>query len=438
MSDRLLVKGGRLIDPKNGRDGMFDLLIEDGKVVAVDVDINADARILDATGKLVVPGLIDVHVHLREPGREDEETIESGLKAAVKGGYTAVACMPNTNPVNDEASITRYIIERSRRVGLAKVFPIGSISKGLAGVELSEMGELIAAGAIGFTDDGRCVKNSGLMRRALEYSKVWDALVISHAEDADLTSGGQMNEGYYSTVLGLKGMPAEAEEIAVARDCLLAELTGARLHVAHVSIPGSLRFIKSAKKRGVRVTCEVTPHHLTLSDDMLCGYDTNFKVNPPLRSKRDVEGLREMLEDPSTVDCIASDHAPHAPHEKELEFEKAPFGLIGLETTLGVVLTDLVGGGIIDLNRAIELMTAGPARVLGISGGSLGVGDAADVTIIDTEAEVEIEPEFFESKSRNTPYAGRRLRGVADSVLISGKIVLENREFLGENAMVNT
>lgn len=433
MNDKLLIKGGRLIDPKNDRDGIFDLLIEGGKIAAVDVDIAAEARILDATGKIVVPGLIDIHVHLREPGREDEETIESGVRAAVKGGFTTIACMPNTDPVNDDASVTEYILERARRVGLANVLPIGSISKGLAGKELSEMGELLSAGAVAFSDDGRCVQESSLMRRALEYSQIWDALLISHAEDAGLTAEGQMNEGYYSTILGLKGMPAEAEEIMVVRDCLLAELTGARLHVAHVSIPGSLRFIKSAKRRGVRVTCEVTPHHLTLSDDMLCGYDTNLKVNPPLRSKDDVEGLREMLNDSSIVDCIASDHAPHAAHEKELEFERAPFGAIGLETTLAVVLTDLVGGGIINLNRAIELMTSGPAGVLGINAGGLGVGNAADVAIIDPEAVVVVDPDAFESKSRNTPYAGRTLKGAADTVLVGGKIVLERQEFVWEN-----
>ncbi|MCL5292719.1 MAG: dihydroorotase [Actinobacteria bacterium] len=437
MGSKLLVKGGRLIDPKNGRDGRFDLLIDGNRVAAVDTAIEAEAEVFDAAGMLVVPGLIDMHVHLREPGREDEETIESGCRAAVKGGFTSIACMPNTSPVNDDASVTQYIIEEAGRVGLANVFPIAAITKGLAGEELSEMGALVSAGAVAFSDDGRCVDRASLMRRALEYSKIWNSVVVSHAEEGSLAAGGQMNEGFFSTSIGLKGIPAAAEEIIVARDCLLAELTGARLHVAHVSTPGSLAIIKAAKERGARVTCEVTPHHLTLSDDMLAGYDTNFKVNPPLRSSEEVSALRELVSDASIVDCLASDHAPHAAHEKEMEFAYAPCGMIGLETTLGVVNTDLVGKGVLDLNRAIELLAVGPARVLGLDRGSLGRGDIADVVIIDAESEVEVDPFSSESKSRNTPYGGRRLKGRVHAVLINGNLVVDDGAFIREEAEVS-
>lgn len=429
---RLLIKGGRLVDPKNNRDGSFDLLIEKGRVVAVEPAIEAEAEMIEATGLVVAPGFIDIHVHLREPGREDEETIETGCRAAVQGGFTSIACMPNTEPVNDDASVTQYILEEAARIGLANVYPVGAITKGLKGEELSEMGALVEAGAVAFSDDGECVERAAMMRRALEYSKIFDKPLISHAEEASLNEGGQMNEGYYSTLLGLKGMPAEAEETIVVRDLLLTELTGARLHVAHLSVPGSLRFIKSAKKRGVRVTCEVTPHHLTLTDELLTSYDTNYKVNPPLRSKEDVEILREMLNEPDTVDCIASDHAPHAPQEKESEFAYAPFGMLGLETTLAVILTDLVGPGVIDLKRAVELLTAGPAKVLGIDRGGLAVGDVADLVLIDTEAQVKVDLYGLESKSRNTPYAGRELKGVARSVVINGNLVLANAKFVND------
>lgn len=431
---KYLIKGGGVIDPANKIDDVVDVLIEDDKIAAVGKDLEnkkiaTGAEVVDATGKVVAPGLVDMHVHLRDPGRTDEETVESGLRAAVKGGFTSVACMPNTDPVIDSASVVEYIKRQAQEVGFGNVYPIGSITHGLEGERLSEMGELIESGAVAFSDDGKCVANSQLMRRALEYSKIWGKTIISHAEEPYLARGGQIHEGYWSTVLGLKGIPAAAEEVIVARDIILAELTGGRLHIAHLSTAGSLDLVKRAKERGVSVTCEVAPHHLVLTDESLQGYDTNFKVNPPLRSKQDVEALRQGLKE-GIIDAIASDHAPHARHEKEMEFDCAPFGLIGLETTLGLILTKIVDAGVISIDEAIAKMSKVPAEILGIDRGNIGIGNVADLVIIDTKAKLEIDPNKFESKSRNTPYSGWELKGVATEVFSSGKPIIRNGIFV--------
>ena len=432
MSNYLII-GGRVIDPANNIDETADLLIERGKIAAVGSGLNGNTpesvERIDATGKVVAPGLVDIHVHLREPGRADEETVDSGLRAAVRGGFTSVACMPNTDPVCDSASVVEYILQRVEEVGFGNAFPIASITHGLEGERLSEMGELVGAGAVAFSDDGKCVMNGQLMRRALEYTKTWDKAIISHAEDGFLAHGGQMHEGYWSTVLGLKGIPAAAEEVVVARDIILAELTGGRLHIAHLSTAGSLELVKLAKERGIRVTCEVTPHHLILTDEKVQDYDTNFKVNPPLRSQEHLDALRQGLKD-GVIDAIASDHAPHARHEKEMEFDYAPFGLIGLETTLALILTEIVEKGVISLPEAIALMSVNPARILGIDRGTLSVGAAADVIIIDTNAQHEVDTLRFESKSINTPYAGWKLKGMVGDVFCAGKPVLRNSIFV--------
>ncbi|HEY3374327.1 MAG TPA: dihydroorotase [Candidatus Aquicultor sp.] len=423
---KYLIKSGRVIDPANNRDDVLDILIEDGIVTAVDKNITAVAEEIDAGGKVVAPGLVDMHVHLRDPGRTDEETIETGLRAAVKGGFTSIACMPNTDPVADSASVIEYIKRQAANVGFGNVYPIGAITHGLAGERLSEMGELIQAGVVGFSDDGKCVMNSQLMRRALEYAKMWDKPVISHAEECYLAHGGQIHEGYWSTVLGLKGIPAAAEEVIIARDILLAELTGGKLHIAHISTAGSVELVRRAKEKGINVTCEATPHHLTLTDENLKEYNTNFKVNPPLRTQADVDALHQGLKD-GVIDAIASDHAPHARHEKEMEFDYAPFGMIGLETTLSVILTDLVEAGILSLGDAIAKMSIGPAKILGIKKGSIATGAVAEIILIDTKAILEVNALKFESKSINTPYARRQLKGVVTDVFSGGKHIIKDR-----------
>ncbi len=419
------IVNGRLIDPANRIDGEVDLRIENGRVTAVAPrgEGPRDGEVIDATGRWVVPGLVDMHTHLREPGFEYKESIGTGTRAAAAGGFTSVACMANTNPVNDSPAITEFILGKARRQGVVNVFPIGGVTKGLAGESLAEMGEMKEAGIVGVSDDGNTIMNAAVARRAFEYAGMFDLVVISHCEDRNLSEEGVMHEGFVSTRLGLPGVPAAAEEIMVSRDLHLAELTGARLHIAHLSTAGSVRLIREARDRGVDVTAEVSPHHLTLTDEAVSTYDTNAKMAPPLRPERDVQAVREALLD-GTIDAIATDHAPHSPVEKEVEFNAAPNGIIGLETALPLVLR-LVHEGRLPLDTALHRLTLGPARILRIDKGHLSIGADADVTIIDPLVEQEVDPTRFYSKSRNTPFAGWKLRGRAVRTIVGGRTVFD-------------
>lgn len=426
---KLLIRGGRLVDPSQGIDGAYDLLLEDGVVAHLDERIDdareiSDAEVLDASGRVLTPGLIDIHVHLREPGQEYKETVRSGTRAAAAGGFTGVACMPNTDPVHDNRSVTEHILSEARRWGYARVYPIGTVSKGMQGEELAEMGEMVAAGAVGFSDDGLPVHNSELMRRALAYARHFEVPIIQHAEDLDLSGEGVMHEGAWSTRLGLPGIPGAAEDVMVARDLLLLEETGGRYHVAHLSTARSLRLVREARERNLAVTCEVTPHHLLLTDREI--YDSSFstdaKMKPPLRPETDRQGMLEGIAD-GTIDAIASDHAPHHADEKDVEFSRAPFGIVGLETTVSLALDRLVGQGVISLSRLVELLSTGPARVLDLPGGSLRPGSPADITLLDLERRITIAPETFRSKSRNTPFAGWELTGAPVGTILGGRRV---------------
>lgn len=424
---KLLIKGGTVVNPLAGLMTKEDILIEDGLIREMGCGITArGSESIEITGKLVAPGLVDMHVHLREPGYEAKETIETGCRAAVRGGFTAVACMPNTNPVADNRSVIRYILERARASGLARIYPLGAITKGSRGEEISEMADLKDAGVVALSDDGRPVTSAAVMRRAMQYAGMLDLTVISHCEDPDLVAGGVMNEGYISTKLGLSGVPSAAEEVMVARDIILSELTGCRLHIAHVSTAGSVRLIREAKVRGVPVTAEVTPHHFTLTDRAVEGYSTSTKVNPPLRGAGDVVALKEAVAD-GTIDVIASDHAPHTPEEKDVEYDSAPFGMVGLETTVGLVWTELVSTGVISPSRAIAMMTVNPAGILGVKAGPLVPGSVADITVIDPELEEMVDPAGFCSKGRNTPFAGRVLKGLPVITVVGGKIVYRGK-----------
>lgn len=429
---RVMIVGGTVIDP--GRfNGRGDVVMEQGKIVeiipggekpslALNPSTNGVTRI-DATGKVVVPGFIDLHVHFREPGFEYKETIKTGSQSAVAGGFTSVCCMPNTKPVNDNQSITEFILEQARVVGLANVFPIGAITKGSEGKELAETGELRAAGCVAISDDGKPVTNSAVMRRALEYAKAFDCPVVDHCEDTDLVDGGCMNEGAISTELGLPGIPSAAEEVMVARNIMLAELTGARLHLPHVSTIGSVRLVREAKGRGVRVTAEACPHHFTLTEEACRGYNTHAKMNPPLRTWKDVQAIKDALRD-GTIDVVATDHAPHAPHEKQWEFADAPFGIIGLETAFPLTM-GLVDEGVLTLEQAIAKLTCEPARVFGLKKGTLAAGADADVTIIDPAESWEVDPAWFRSKSRNSPYGGWKVKGRVHRTIVGGRVVFD-------------
>jgi dihydroorotase len=428
----VLLRGGRVLDPSTGLDEAADVLIEGGKVVSVGGGANHQSprvQVIEISGKIVVPGLVDIHVHLREPGREDEETIETGTRAAVHGGYTAVCCMPNTDPVVDDQGTVRLILERAKEAALAQVYPIGAITKGSQGEELSEIGDLVEAGCVAISDDGRPVMSAEVMRRALEYASMFDIPVVSHCEDLNLSQDGLMHEGIMSTILGMKGIPAAAEEAMVCRDLILSEATGGRLHIAHVSTAGSVELIRQAKARGVRVTCEATPHHLTLTDESIRTFDANYKVNPPLRSRHDVEALRCGLVD-GTIDCIATDHAPHAVYEKEVEFSAAPPGMVGFETALGVVIRELVEPGILSLIQAIRLMSTNPCMVMRLPGGILTPGAPADLCVFDPHAKWVVDPDCFESKSRNTGFGGWELSGKVWMVLRGGRIVVMDGELV--------
>lgn len=442
---KILIKNGHIIDPSQQIDGIGDVLIEDGKIKetvtrrngdTVNLRIsesptNSEFQTIDATGFYVLPGLIDMHTHLREPGLEYKETIKTGTLAAVKGGFTTVCCMPNTNPVNDHASVTEFILKRASEEGSCSVFPIGAITKGQKGEELAEIGTMKDAGCVAFSDDGRPVMNSLLMRRALEYSKIFGVPIISHCEDIDLSEGGVMNEGLLSTTLGLKGMPDVAEEVMVARDIALAELTGGRLHIAHVSTEGSVRLIRDAKERGINITAETCPHYFSITEDAVKGYNTNAKVNPPLRTKKDVEAIKKGLKD-GTIDIIATDHAPHHIDEKLREFDLAPSGISGLETALSLSLR-LVEEGVLTTSQIVEKMSLNPARILGSlithhsslvagSKGTLKPGADADVVIVDTNKEFKVEAEKFVSRGKNTPFDGWMLKGIPIITISMGRM----------------
>lgn len=427
MTGSLLITGGRVIDPASRGDGQADVLIRDGRIEAVGTGlVDPDAVRFDATGRIVAPGFIDMHVHLREPGIEHAETIETGARAAAAGGFTTICCMPNTSPVNDSATVTSYIVQRAREVACVNVLPIGAITKGSQGTELAAIGSMREAGIVAISDDGRPVMNARVMRRAMELARALNIPVIDHCEDLDLSAGGDMHEGAQSVRLGLRGIPAASEDVMVARDLLLAELTGAHFHVAHLSTKRSAAMVAFAKTRGLRVSCEVTPHHFSLTDRELETYDSNFKMKPPLRCQHDAEAVIEGIVT-GVVDAIATDHAPHPGSEKMQEFERCPFGITGLETALGLALSELVHKDRISLMRLVELFTTGPANVLKLDRGTLAVGAPADVTIFDLHTEWEYDVQRSYSKSRNSPFHGRRFRGAPLATIVGGEIVW-NRE----------
>ena len=433
MPTRLL-KGARVVDPANGRDGEFDVLIENGIIARVGKDLPAEkgSSVVELPhGLIICPGLIDMHVHLREPGQEHKETVATGTAAAVAGGFTAVACMPNTSPVNDNAGVTGYILRKAADAGLARVYPIGAVSRGQLGEQLADIAELREAGCVAITDDGRPVATALLMRRALEYAGMFSMTVIEHCEDQTLKGDGVAHEGFQASTLGLRGIPGAAESIMALRDISLAELTGGAVHIAHMSARQSLDAVRYGKARGARVTCEVTPHHFVLTDDMLGApvpYDTNVKMNPPLREVADRDAMLQGLADGS-VDVIATDHAPHHYDEKQVEFDRAPFGITGLETALSLCFDRLVHPGIVSMPRLIELLAVNPARILGVPGGSLSAGVPADITILAPDLSVTVSAARMRSKSKNTPFDGWHLRGGVAATIVDGRTVYLNDEF---------
>jgi dihydroorotase len=420
----VVLRGGRILDPSQNLDEPGDVLLRKGLVEAHGTSLGTPdgAEVIDCAGAIVAPGFIDLHCHLREPGREDVETIATGARAAAAGGFTAVCAMPNTEPVTDNQAAVGFILRQAMRAGAARVYPIGAISVGQRGEQLAEFGEMVGAGAVAVSDDGKPVASAHLMRTALEYAQSFGIPVIDHCEEPTLASGGSMNEGVVSARLGVKGIPAEAEEVMVARDILLARLTGGHVHLAHMSTRGSVDLIRWGKAQGLRVTAEVTPHHLTLTENACDDYDTHAKMNPPLRTAGDLEALRDAVRD-GTIDVIATDHAPHHYDAKEREFADAPFGIVGLETALGVLLTDLVHTGIIDLPTLVDRLACAPARVFQLPGGSLARGAPAHVTVFDPNVEWAVDPSTFVSKGRNTPYAHRLLRGRALVTIVGGQVI---------------
>ena len=420
----ILIRGGRVVDPSRNTDEVTDLLVADGKVQALGRDLGRPdgALVVEAAGKVVAPGLIDLHVHLREPGQEDLETVATGAMAAAAGGFSAVCAMPNTDPVTDNQAAVGFIVSQAQRAAKARVYPIGAVSLGQKGQQLAEFGELVGAGAVAVSDDGKPVASSHLMRTALEYSRTFGIPVADHCEDPTLAAGGAMHEGLVSTRLGLKGIPAAAEEIMVARDILLAELTGGHVHLCHMSTRGSVALIRRAKEKGIRVTAEACPHHFTLTHEACEGYNTNAKMNPPLREPEDREAIRQGLRD-GTIDVICTDHAPHHYDAKEREFDDAPNGIIGLETALGLALTELVETGLLSLADLVTRMSVMPARIFNLPGGTLAPGAAADVVVLDPTVAWTVQPEVFFSKSRNTPFGGRRLKGRAETTIVRGQVV---------------
>ena len=427
----LLLRGGRVVDAAAGIDEVLDIVIDNGVITGVGADLESPgAEVVDCSEKVLLPGLVDVHVHLREPGQEYKETIASGTRAAAHGGFTAVACMPNTDPVVDSGSKVRFVVERAEETAVVRVYPIGAVTAGQSGEQLAEIGDMVAEGAVAFSDDGHGVGSAGMARVAMDYIRRFDVPYVAHCEDVSLAAGGVVNEGVVSTRMGLPGQPALAEELHVAREIALAELTGCRVHLAHLSTAASIALVRDAKARGVSVTCEVTPHHLFLDEDAIVVYDTNLKMNPPLRTAADREALVAGLLD-GTVDAIATDHAPHAPHEKELEFELAPFGTTGLETALSLVNTNLVAAGALGWAEVTKVMCHGPRAALGLPEMRLEAGYPADVTIVDPEARVEVTADWFVSKARNSAFLGSSLLGKASDVLVGGAWALRNGKVVG-------
>jgi dihydroorotase len=434
---KLLIANGYVIDPAQQVNAGRNVLIDEGRVVGLlDRSETApeDAHVLDATGLIVAPGFIDLHTHLREPGQEYKETIATGAAAAVAGGWASVCAMPNTDPLNDNPAVTRFIIDKGQAANLANVFPIGAITKGSGGKELAEMGEMKNAGIVAVSDDGRPVPTSGMMRRAMEYARGFDLTVVDHCQDLSLSAGGVMHEGRWSLILGLRGMPAAAEDVDVVRDCVLAKLTGAKVHIAHVSTRGALEAVRQAKNEGLPVTCEVTPHHWTLTDEAVQEYDTNTKMSPPLRSREHVEAVWAAIKD-GTIDAIATDHAPHHADEKALEFDQSPFVIIGLETAVGLAF-DLVHNGLIDLERVVQMCSTNPARIFGLADrGSLKANAHADVTILDPQLEWVFDVNRGKSKSRNTPFHGRSMHGAAVATIVGGRLVYLHPDYTRINEL---
>ena len=423
---KILIKNGHVVDPVNNIDKVTDIFIDKGVIAEVGADSELEGlemEVIDASGKIVSPGLVDMHVHLRDPGQEYKEDIETGTKSAAFGGVTSVACMPNTKPVVDNEALVTYIKSKAKDTGYVNVYPIGAISKGLQGKELAEIGEMKFAGAVAISDDGRPVVDSGLMRRAMEYADMFDMTVISHCEDLGLANDGYMNEGPTATAMGLRGISRASEEVMVSRDILIAEATGTAIHIAHISTRGSVELVRQAKKRGVRVTCETCPHYFTLTEKAVEGFNTNAKMNPPLRTDDDVEAIKEGLAD-GTIDCIVTDHAPHHIDEKQCEFALAYNGIIGLETSLGLSLKYLVKTGVLTITELIEKMSVNPSKILGISKGSLAEGKIADVIIFDPEKEWTVDINKLHSKSKNSPYDGWTLCGKPEYVIVNGEIVI--------------
>ena len=421
---KLLIKNGRVIDPSSHTDETLDILIDKKKIIDIKPKINSkDARIIDASRLVVAPGFIDMHTHLREPGHEDKETIQTGALAAAEGGYTTIACMPNTSPVNDTRGVTEFILSEAKKHAVVNILPIAAITVGLKGEDITEMSDLVSAGAVAFSDDGEPVSNSLIMRRALEYSKLLDVVIIDHCEDKNLSAQGVMHEGYYSYLYGVEGISESSEEVMVARNIILSEKADTSIHLAHISTKGSVDLIRRAKKKKLKITAEVTPHHLLLTDESLQNYDTNLKMKPPLRSKEDVQALLAAVKD-GTIDIFATDHAPHTSDEKAVEFDSAPFGIIGLETAVPLLLDRLVHKNIISLERFVQMMSVSPAEIFGLANkGKIYAGADADLTILNLHKEIFIDANTFKSKSRNCPFHGWKLKGKPEKTIVEGKIV---------------
>ena len=425
---KLLIKNGRVVDPSSGLDKTIDVLIDKGKIAAVKPNIRASgSKIIDASRLVVAPGFIDMHVHLREPGQEEKETLSTGARAAARGGFTSIACMPNTEPVNDNRGVTEYILSEAKKKAVVNIFPVASITRRQLGEELTDMGDLSDAGAVAFSDDGFPVQNAQVMRRALEYSKILDTVIIDHCEDKNLSAEGVMHEGYHSYLFGLKGIPSSSEEIMVSRDIILAQRAGSPIHIAHLSTKGAVDLVRDAKRKKIKVTAEVTPHHLFLTDSSLENYDTSYKVNPPLRSKEDAQALIRAVKD-GIIDAIATDHAPHTVDEKSVEFDKAPFGINGLETAVSLCLDKLVNAKVISLNKFIEMISLNPALILGLENkGRIQVGADADLTVLNLRQEIVVDINTFKSKGRNNPFHGWKLKGAPEMTIVGGKVVYSSK-----------